>query len=124
MSGHASLSIGILLGDDIGLEVVPECVKVMQAAAAQEQLDIAWRPLPIGKRGRLEGLILRRAHACMRPSRRMAAGTISLVAVLRDAPPKAALLRTRLRDARTALDVPISGKPEIGARSSGRGAPI
>ena len=54
MSGHASLSIGILLGDDIGLEVVPECVKVMQAAAAQEQLDIAWRPLPIGKRGHEE----------------------------------------------------------------------
>jgi len=32
-------------------------------------------------------------------SRSMAAGTVSLVAVLRDAPPKAALLRTRLIDA-------------------------
>jgi len=29
----------------------------------------------------------------------MAAGTVSLVAVLRDAPPEAALLRTRLIDA-------------------------
>ena len=27
------LKIGILLGDDIGLEVVPEAVKVMKAAA-------------------------------------------------------------------------------------------
>jgi len=45
-------------------------------------------------------LILRRAHACMRPSRRMDAGPLSPVAVLRDAPPKAALLRTRIRDAR------------------------
>jgi hypothetical protein len=42
-------------------------------------------------------LILRRAHACMRPSRRMAAGSVSLVAVLRDAR-KSALLRTRLID--------------------------
>jgi 3-isopropylmalate dehydrogenase len=54
MSGRASLKIGILLGDDIGPEVVPECVKVMQAAAAQERLDIEWRPLPIGKRGHEE----------------------------------------------------------------------
>ena len=54
MSGRASLKIGILLGDDIGPEVVPECVKVMQAAAAQERLEITWRPLPIGKRGHEE----------------------------------------------------------------------
>jgi 3-isopropylmalate dehydrogenase len=46
-----TLKIGILLGDDIGLEVVPECVKVMKAAAARERLDIDWHPLPIGKRG-------------------------------------------------------------------------
>jgi hypothetical protein len=39
-----------------------------------------------------EDLILRRREA---PSRRMAAGTLSLVAVLRDAR-KSALLRTRL----------------------------
>src|SRR5256886_16257451 len=46
-----SLKIGILLGDDIGLEVVPECIKVMKAAAARERLDIEWRTRPIGKHG-------------------------------------------------------------------------
>ena len=45
------MKIGILLGDDIGLEVVPECVKVMKAAAARERLEIEWHPLPIGKAG-------------------------------------------------------------------------
>jgi 3-isopropylmalate dehydrogenase len=45
------LTIGILLGDDIGLEVVPEAVKVMKAAAARTGLDIEWRPLPIGRAG-------------------------------------------------------------------------
>ena len=45
------MKIGILLGDDIGLEVVPECVKVMKAAAARERLAIDWQELPIGKRG-------------------------------------------------------------------------
>jgi 3-isopropylmalate dehydrogenase len=45
------LKIGILLGDDIGLEVVPECVKVMKAAAACTGLAIEWHPLPIGKAG-------------------------------------------------------------------------
>ena len=40
-----SLKIAILPGDDIGLEVVPECIKVMKAAAARERLDIDWRPL-------------------------------------------------------------------------------
>ena len=29
------MKIGILLGDDIGLEVVPECIKVMKAAAVR-----------------------------------------------------------------------------------------
>ena len=29
------MKIGILLGDDIGLEVVPEAVKVIKAAAAK-----------------------------------------------------------------------------------------
>ncbi len=42
------LKIGILEGDDIGLEVVPECVKVMKAAAAKTGLEIEWLPLPIG----------------------------------------------------------------------------
>jgi len=43
--------IGILEGDDIGLEVVPECVKVMKAAADKAGLAIDWQPLPIGRRG-------------------------------------------------------------------------
>ena len=45
------MKIGILLGDDIGLEVVPECIKVMKAATSRTRLDVEWRPLPIGKRG-------------------------------------------------------------------------
>src|SRR3970040_273087 len=45
------LKIGILLGDDIGLEVVPEAVKVMKAAAAKPGLQIGWQELPTGKRG-------------------------------------------------------------------------
>lgn len=43
--------LGILEGDDIGLEVVPECVKVMKAAAAKAGLAIEWQPLPIGRKG-------------------------------------------------------------------------
>jgi 3-isopropylmalate dehydrogenase len=49
-----TLKIGILPGDDIGMEVVPECVKVMKAAASRAGLDIEWRELPIGKRGHEE----------------------------------------------------------------------
>lgn len=45
------MKIGVLLGDDIGLEVVPECVKVMRAAAARADLAITWTELPIGKAG-------------------------------------------------------------------------
>ena len=45
------MKIGILLGDDIGLEVVPEAVKVMKAAASRAGLAIDWQPLPIGKAG-------------------------------------------------------------------------
>ena len=45
------LRIGVLLGDDIGLEVVPECIKVMQAAAGRVGLDVEWQELPIGRRG-------------------------------------------------------------------------
>ena len=45
------MKVGILLGDDIGLEVVPECVKVMKAAAERSGLTIDWQPLPIGKQG-------------------------------------------------------------------------
>lgn len=43
------LKIAILAGDDIGLEVVPEAVKVMKAAAAQTGLQVEWQPLPLGK---------------------------------------------------------------------------
>ncbi len=45
------MNIGILLGDDIGLEVVPEAVKVMKAAAKKAGLEVQWQELPIGKRG-------------------------------------------------------------------------
>ena len=45
------LKIGILLGDDIGLEVVPEAVKVMKAAAAKTGLAIEWSDHAIGLRG-------------------------------------------------------------------------
>ena len=45
------MKLGILLGDDIGHEVVPECVKVMKAAAARAGLAIEWQTLPIGKPG-------------------------------------------------------------------------
>jgi len=48
------LKIGILFGDDIGLEVVPECIKVMRAAASRAGLAVDWLPLPIGKRGHEE----------------------------------------------------------------------
>ena len=44
------LKIGILLGDDIGLEVVPEAVKAMKAAASKSKLDLEWHPLPIGRK--------------------------------------------------------------------------
>ena len=52
MNGMAmkNLKIGILLGDDIGLEVVPEAVKVMKAAAKKARLDLEWHPLPIGRK--------------------------------------------------------------------------
>jgi 3-isopropylmalate dehydrogenase len=45
-----ALQIGILEGDDIGLEVVPECVKVMKAAAGKTGLEIEWHAMPIGRR--------------------------------------------------------------------------
>jgi 3-isopropylmalate dehydrogenase len=46
---HRALRIGILDGDDIGLEVVPECAKVMRAAAARARLEVDWIPIPIGR---------------------------------------------------------------------------
>ena len=48
------MKIGILLGDDIGLEVVPEAVKVAKAAASKAGLDIDWKPLPIAKKAHEE----------------------------------------------------------------------
>jgi 3-isopropylmalate dehydrogenase len=45
------LKLGILLGDDIGHEVVPECVKVLKAGAARTGLAIEWQQWPIGKHG-------------------------------------------------------------------------
>jgi 3-isopropylmalate dehydrogenase len=45
------LKIGYMLGDDIGLEVVPETVNVMKAAAAAVGLEIEWTELPLGKKG-------------------------------------------------------------------------
>jgi 3-isopropylmalate dehydrogenase len=51
LTGGVGVKIGILLGDDIGHEVVPECVKVMQAAASRSGLAIDWQTLPIGKHG-------------------------------------------------------------------------
>ena len=45
------LKIGVLLGDDIGLEVVPEAVKCMKAAAALVGMQAEWIELPIGKKG-------------------------------------------------------------------------
>ena len=44
------LKIGILEGDDIGLEVVPETIKVMRAAAQKTGLQIEWFPMPIGRK--------------------------------------------------------------------------
>ena len=44
------MKIGVLPGDDIGLEVVPEAVKVMTAAAAKTGLDLQWSHLPIGRK--------------------------------------------------------------------------
>lgn len=52
--GHAerlTMKIGILLGDDIGLEVVPEAVKVMKAAAAKAGLEARWQEFSIGRKG-------------------------------------------------------------------------
>ena len=41
--------LGILLGDDIGPEVVPEAVKVAKAALAVSGGEVAWSELPIGR---------------------------------------------------------------------------
>ena len=43
------MKIGILAGDDIGLEVVPETAKVMAAAAEKTGCQIGWSEIPIGR---------------------------------------------------------------------------
>jgi 3-isopropylmalate dehydrogenase len=43
------MKIGVLNGDDIGHEVVPEAVKVLRAAAAATGVAIEWVPMPIGR---------------------------------------------------------------------------
>jgi 3-isopropylmalate dehydrogenase len=45
------LKIAFMCGDDIGLEVVPEAVKVMKAAAAKTGLSIEWHEFLLGKAG-------------------------------------------------------------------------
>jgi 3-isopropylmalate dehydrogenase len=45
-----TFNIGILEGDDIGHEVVPETIKVMRRAAEVAGLAIAWEQVPIGRR--------------------------------------------------------------------------
>jgi 3-isopropylmalate dehydrogenase len=45
------LKIGVMHGDDIGLEVVPETVKVMKAAAEEAALEVEWIELLLGKQG-------------------------------------------------------------------------
>ena len=45
------LKIGVLMGDDIGPEVVPEAVKVMKRAAEKAGVSVQWSEHPIGKRG-------------------------------------------------------------------------
>lgn len=43
------LQIGVLMGDDIGPEIVPEAVKVVTTAARAVQLPIDWHDVPIGR---------------------------------------------------------------------------
>jgi 3-isopropylmalate dehydrogenase len=43
------LNIGVLNGDDIGHEIVPETVAAMDTAAKATGLDIAWTKMPIGR---------------------------------------------------------------------------
>ncbi len=45
------MKIGVLMGDDIGYEVVPECTKVLKEAASCTSLNVEWVDLPIGKEG-------------------------------------------------------------------------
>ena len=44
------LNIGVMNGDDIGLEIVPATVATMQTAAGATDVAIEWTNLPIGRR--------------------------------------------------------------------------
>jgi 3-isopropylmalate dehydrogenase len=48
MSTSATLRIGVLDGDDIGLEIVPASVEIARAAAQLHGVAIEWTKLPIG----------------------------------------------------------------------------
>ena len=45
----SAYDLGVLLGDDIGLEIVPETVRAMRAATERMQVTIQWSELPIGR---------------------------------------------------------------------------
>jgi 3-isopropylmalate dehydrogenase len=47
----SEITIGVLLGDDIGLEVIPIAVKVMDAALSQTGQSVLWCEYPIGRIG-------------------------------------------------------------------------
>ncbi len=49
-AAQTPLRIGVLDGDDIGLEIVPAAVAVAKAAAQAHGLTVNWVPLPIGRR--------------------------------------------------------------------------
>ncbi len=42
-------TIGVLNGDDIGHEVVPETIRAMKAAVAKEGVAVDWQDMPIGR---------------------------------------------------------------------------
>ena len=44
-----SYQIGVLPGDDIGLEIVPETINAMRAATTKIGVEIAWIDMPIGR---------------------------------------------------------------------------
>jgi 3-isopropylmalate dehydrogenase len=50
VAASVHFNLGILEGDDIGHEVVPAAVEVIDAAAAKSGLRIAWQNLPIGRK--------------------------------------------------------------------------
>lgn len=52
---HMQYRIGVMEGDDIGLEIVPRTVTIMEAAIAREPgLDVAFQRFPVGWTSYLE----------------------------------------------------------------------